>query len=117
LKLCAALALALCAAPAPGAQTSDTAAALRESLSSSRNNNSQTNASEGRANTFSYGFNADAQLALSSPDYRVTAGDIYTLAYTALGNNVEYVVPVDSSYRIRVANLGVVDGAGKTFPR
>ncbi|MDR1326627.1 MAG: SLBB domain-containing protein [Treponema sp.] len=56
-----------------------------------------------------------AQLALSSPDYMVTAGDIYTLTYFASTTPVEYSITVDSTYRIRVSNLGVIDGAGKTF--
>jgi protein involved in polysaccharide export with SLBB domain len=56
-----------------------------------------------------------AMLALSSPDYRVTAGDVYTLAYTAGGTPVSYIITVDSSYRIRVSNLGVINASGKTF--
>ncbi|MDR2484674.1 MAG: SLBB domain-containing protein [Treponema sp.] len=56
-----------------------------------------------------------AQLALSTPDYRVTAGDVYTLAYLAGARAVEYTITVDSTYRIRVSNLGIIDGAGKTY--
>jgi protein involved in polysaccharide export with SLBB domain len=56
-----------------------------------------------------------AMLALSSPDYRVTAGDVYTLAYAAGGTPVSYVITVDSTYRIRVSNLGVINASGKTF--
>jgi protein involved in polysaccharide export with SLBB domain len=55
------------------------------------------------------------QLALSSPDYRVTPGDIFTLAYTVGTTRAEYTVLVDSTYRIRVANLGVADASGKTL--
>jgi protein involved in polysaccharide export with SLBB domain len=55
------------------------------------------------------------QLAMSNANYRVTAGDVYTLAYTAGGNHVTYPIAVDSSYRIRVSNLGVINAAGKTF--
>jgi protein involved in polysaccharide export with SLBB domain len=54
-------------------------------------------------------------LARSSADYRVTAGDVYTLTYAVGTNAVTYAIVVDSSYRIRVSNLGVVNGAGKTF--
>jgi protein involved in polysaccharide export with SLBB domain len=57
----------------------------------------------------------NAQLALSTPDYLVTAGDVYTLAYFVGSSVVESTIMVDSSYRIRVANLGVVEAAGKTF--
>ncbi|AEF84328.1 polysaccharide biosynthesis/export protein [Treponema primitia ZAS-2] len=56
-----------------------------------------------------------ALLALSSPDYRVTAGDMYTLTYAAEGKAVIYVIVVDSSYRVRVSNLGIVNAAGKTY--
>jgi protein involved in polysaccharide export with SLBB domain len=55
------------------------------------------------------------QLAMSNPDYRVTAGDIYTLAYTAAGTQINYRIMVDTTYRIRVSNLGVINGTGKTF--
>jgi protein involved in polysaccharide export with SLBB domain len=55
------------------------------------------------------------QQALSSPDYRVTPGDIFTLAYAVGTTQVEYTVLVDSTYRIRVANLGVVDASGRTL--
>jgi protein involved in polysaccharide export with SLBB domain len=54
-------------------------------------------------------------LARSSADYRVTAGDVYTLTYTAGTTPVNYMIVVDPSYRIRASNLGVVNGAGKTF--
>jgi protein involved in polysaccharide export with SLBB domain len=54
-------------------------------------------------------------LARSSADYRVTPGDVYTLSYAAANNAVTYVITVDSSYRIRVSNMGFVNGAGKTF--
>ncbi|MDR2418313.1 MAG: SLBB domain-containing protein [Treponema sp.] len=57
----------------------------------------------------------NAQLALSTPDYLVTAGDIYTLAYFVGSSAVESSIMVDSSYRIRIANLGMVEAAGKTF--
>jgi protein involved in polysaccharide export with SLBB domain len=58
---------------------------------------------------------ANSQLALSNPDYLVTAGDIYTLSYTAAGAAVTYVITVDSSYSVRISNMGVINGAGKTF--
>jgi protein involved in polysaccharide export with SLBB domain len=57
----------------------------------------------------------NAQLALSNPDYRVTPGDIYTLVYLAGTQTIKYTITVDTTYRIRVANLGTVDGTGKTF--
>jgi len=54
-------------------------------------------------------------LARSSADYRVTPGDVYTLTYAISSNAISYIIAVDSSYRIRVSNLGIVNGAGKTF--
>jgi protein involved in polysaccharide export with SLBB domain len=62
-------------------------------------------------------------LARSSADYRVTPGDIYTLTYAAATSTsasasitpVSYVIVVDTSYRIRVSNMGIVNGSGKTF--
>ncbi|MDR0302566.1 MAG: SLBB domain-containing protein [Treponema sp.] len=54
-------------------------------------------------------------LARSSSDYRVTPGDVYTLAYAAGSTPVSYIITVDTSYRIRVSNLGIINGAGKTF--
>jgi protein involved in polysaccharide export with SLBB domain len=62
-----------------------------------------------------YSLSPNAQLALSVEDYRVTAGDIYTLSFSTGAQQVQYVIPVDTSYRIRVSNLGVVDATGKTF--
>jgi protein involved in polysaccharide export with SLBB domain len=59
--------------------------------------------------------NQNIMLARSSADYRITPGDVYTLSYTAGTTPVSYLIGVDSSYRIRVSNLGVVNGAGKTF--
>jgi protein involved in polysaccharide export with SLBB domain len=56
-----------------------------------------------------------SQLALSSSDYQVTAGDIYTLFYIASGTPISYRIIVDSGYRIRISNLGVINAAGKTF--
>jgi protein involved in polysaccharide export with SLBB domain len=57
----------------------------------------------------------NALLALSTADYQVTAGDIYKLYYMAGTAKVEYTIPVDSTYRIRVSNLGIINAAGKTF--
>jgi protein involved in polysaccharide export with SLBB domain len=40
---------------------------------------------------------------------------VYTLIYAAGTNSVTYVIPVDNTYKIRVANLGIIDVAGKTY--
>lgn len=58
---------------------------------------------------------SNTQLAMSSPDYMVTAGDIYSLSFAINSNAVNYVISVDSSYKVRVANLTVLDVSGKTF--
>ncbi len=58
---------------------------------------------------------ANVQLAMSNPDYMVTAGDIYALAYAAGSTAVRYTILVDSTYKIRVSNLGIVDATGKSF--
>jgi protein involved in polysaccharide export with SLBB domain len=57
----------------------------------------------------------DTLLALSSPDYRVTPGDVYTLAYVAGTSPATFRIIVDSSYRVQIANLGFVNAAGKTY--
>ncbi|GHT96331.1 hypothetical protein FACS1894141_6370 [Spirochaetia bacterium] len=56
-----------------------------------------------------------ALLALSNPDYQVTAGDVYSLTYAAAGKAVSYRIIVDSTYRIQVSNLGLINAAGKTY--
>ena len=57
----------------------------------------------------------NAQLAMSSAEYPVTAGDVYTLAFAAGTQPVTYAIPVDASYKIQIANLGVLDCAGLTY--
>ena len=54
-------------------------------------------------------------LARSSPGFRVTPGDVYTLTFTVRGEIVSHTIVVDTAYRIRVANLGIVNAAGQTF--
>ncbi len=49
------------------------------------------------------------QLALATEDYRVTPGDVYTLAFMAGGEVVQYSMTVDTSYKLRVANLAVLN--------
>ena len=56
-----------------------------------------------------------ASVAMSNAEYRVTAGDVYMLAYAAGTMPVTYQLIVDSSYKIRVSNLAVIDVEGKTF--
>ena len=56
-----------------------------------------------------------AQLAMTEANYMVTAGDVYQLIFNANGNAINYTVIVDTTYKIRVANLAVLDVRGKTF--
>ncbi|GHV39538.1 hypothetical protein AGMMS49546_11770 [Spirochaetia bacterium] len=55
------------------------------------------------------------QIAISSPSYPVTSGDVYSLTYAIGTTPVSYNITVDYSYRIRVANLGIINVAGKTY--
>lgn len=57
----------------------------------------------------------NVQEAMSNPEYLVTPGDVYSLSYAAGTVPVSYTIFVDSSYKIRVANLAKVDVKGKTF--
>ncbi|MDE6350740.1 MAG: SLBB domain-containing protein, partial [Treponemataceae bacterium] len=49
------------------------------------------------------------------PDYAVTAGDVYSLSFLMGTTAVVYTIPVDTTYRIRVANLGVLNCKGLTY--
>lgn len=60
-------------------------------------------------------FIPDAQVAMSRTDYPVTAGDIYTLAFSVESEPVTYSIPLDSSYKLRITNLGVINAKGLTF--
>lgn len=57
----------------------------------------------------------NVQLALSNPDYMVTAGDIYSLTYAAGNTPVNFHIVVDSGYKIKVSNLATLDVAGKSY--
>jgi protein involved in polysaccharide export with SLBB domain len=59
--------------------------------------------------------NQNSQLVWSNPGYPVTAGDIYTLTYRANNTAVTYQLFVDSSYIVRISNLGTISAANKTF--
>ena len=45
----------------------------------------------------------------------VTPGDIYSLNYAVGTNPVSYKILVDTSYKIRVSNLAVLDATNKTY--
>ena len=52
-----------------------------------------------------------AQVAMATNEYIVTAGDIYTLAYSG----GSFSVSVDNTYRVRIANLGIINAKGLTL--
>ena len=60
-------------------------------------------------------FSNTVQMAMSNTDYMVTAGDIYSLTYSANGIAVSYTIPVDPTYKIRISNLAILDASGKSF--
>lgn len=53
----------------------------------------------------------NAQVAMATNEYIVTAGDIYTLAF----GSGSFSISVDSTYRVRIANLGIVNAKGLTL--
>lgn len=55
------------------------------------------------------------QEAMSNPDYMVTAGDVYSLTYAANGNPISYTIAVDSTYKIKVSNLAILDVREKSY--
>ena len=59
--------------------------------------------------------NENLMLARSSHTYRVTPGDVYTLIFMMGANPISYTIVVDTSYRIRVVNMGIINAAGRTF--
>lgn len=54
-------------------------------------------------------------VAMANPNYLVTPGDVYNLAYFAGSTAVSQSLIVDSSYKFKVSNLAVLDVRGKTF--
>ena len=62
-----------------------------------------------------FDFIGNVQMAMSNPNYMVTAGDVYNLSFAAGTTPVTYPISVDSSYKIRVANLAIIDASGKTY--
>lgn len=58
---------------------------------------------------------ANPQIAMSNPDYLVTPGDVYILSFSTGTNIISMNIVLDASYKMRIANLSVVDARGKTF--
>lgn len=78
-------------------------------------NSSTINSASQDISAITSNFESNIQLAISNPEYLVTPGDIYSLNYAAGTTPVSYKILVDSSYRIRVSNLAVLDASGKTY--
>ncbi len=72
-------------------------------------------AAEEESNEATIDFLASPQLAMSNADYMVTPGDVYSLTFAVGTNAVSYTIPVDTTYKIRVANLAVLDATGRSF--
>ncbi len=53
--------------------------------------------------------------AMASTDYLVTAGDIYTIGFLSPSGPISYTAVVDSSYKLRIANMAIIQVEGKTF--
>lgn len=56
-----------------------------------------------------------SQTAMATAGYPVTPGDIYTLGMVVDGSMVSYSLVVDTSYKLKVLNLAVLDVTGKTY--
>ena len=56
-----------------------------------------------------------AHLAMTTTEYQVTAGDVYNLSFLAGQTPVSYTISVDPTYKIRVANLAVLNVANTSF--
>jgi len=56
-------------------------------------------------------------IAVSSPDYPITPGDLYQLTFLTSGGvqNVPIIVPAD--YQVPLSNLGSINARGLTFPQ
>ena len=96
--------------------TSRNAAGARSSAATTLNALKPTsNAKNSEFDGETFYLTADPQLAMSVPDYAVTAGDVYTLTFAMNTTPVVYTISVDTTYRIRVANLGVLNCKGLTY--
>lgn len=89
---------------------------LTSSSSSSYTSSSVSKSSSSlKSSSSSISNTPDAQLAMSVSSYPVTPGDIYTLAFAAGTSAVSYSISIDTTYKVRVANLGVINCRGLTY--
>lgn len=52
---------------------------------------------------------------MAEKDYKVTAGDVYTLSFYQNGAGSSYTIIVDSTYKIKIANLGAINCENLSF--
>lgn len=52
---------------------------------------------------------------MAEKDYKVTAGDVYTLSFFQNGAGSSYTIIVDSTYKIKIANLGAINCENLSF--
>jgi len=78
-------------------------------------NTDQGNASSSNVIASTFEASQNVQIAISSPYYPVTPGDVYTVSFIAGSVPVTYTIVIDKSYKVRVANLGIIDATGKTY--
>ena len=52
---------------------------------------------------------------MAEKDYKVTAGDVYTLSFYQNGTGNSYTIIVDSTYKIKIANLGAINCENLSF--
>lgn len=57
----------------------------------------------------------NADIAMSTPGYLVTAGDVYSLVYAMGGKIVNVNLIVDISYNVKILNLATINVNGLTF--
>jgi len=58
-----------------------------------------------------------AALAMSTPDYPVTIGDVYSVVFLTAGGTVTIEAPVEADYRFALPNLVPLNLKGLTFPQ
>jgi Periplasmic protein involved in polysaccharide export len=58
-----------------------------------------------------------ASLAISSPDYPVVAGDVYSLSYATASALIESQLIVDADYSINMGALGTLQAKGMLFQK
>ncbi|MBP7097045.1 MAG: ligand-binding protein, partial [Spirochaetia bacterium] len=58
-----------------------------------------------------------AALAMSTPDYPVTIGDVYSVVFLTAGGTVTIEAPVEADYRFALPNLAPLNLKGLTFPQ